>query len=159
MYSLLFLFFVIVTFILSRSNRRSRIWLYLLTLSYLTTSVYHNLYAHNAAGFSVAADFFCCVAVYALAKEEGELKLLLIFQGMCLVNIFAALGFIETGTFYNLMLEALNYIALYTIALPGALDAIGPYVSSKNTWLRNYIHHLVLSLRSQRKEPPWYTRW
>lgn len=156
MFKLALLAVAAVVFISSSDMPRARLWIMAGVGSYILSLLYSDFRLPYPPAFAVVCDFCVCMMIYALAKQQWELKLMLLFQISIVLNILELGGYIPDRYLYVYVLDAVNLLALFLIG--------GMLILERGGYGRNYYPSLFLpvlrigdTLQQARGAPPWWT--
>lgn len=156
MFKLVLLAVAVVVFISSSDLPRARLWITAGVASYVLSLLYSDFKLPYAPAFAVVCDFVVCWMIYALAKQQWELKLMLLFQLSIILNILELGGYINARYLYVYALDVVNLLALMLIGGISILEREG-YGRNHFPGLLSPIFRVGASLQQARDAPPFWT--
>lgn len=146
----------IVTLLMSRNLPRSWLWILCGTGSFAVSTAYARYNLPHPEAFAVACDAAVVLAIYHFAKENYELLLWRIFQTMILINILFFVGLIGPRWAYIIVLEVLNWAALFLILGTAITERFAQGEIRPASISANRVRGAGMALRRERAHAPWH---
>lgn len=151
----------LITAYIARDLPRAWLWISVAAASCAASSIYWNIGLPWHPAFTLFADAFVCIAIFAGARERWELNLYVLFKMS--VAVSASYFFVThilkipvPPWLYATLLETVNALALWTIGKTAHMDRIK---ANGNYYGRHWIFNTRGAhnpLRQARSSDPWH---
>lgn len=146
--------------LLNFARPRALLWIAAGIVNYILTSAYYSTGLPLHPFIAAVADATICLLIYRYGREEWELPLFTVFQGSVLVSFGKLVGLFDAFA-YSLLLELVNWAALFIVIGTGLMGLVGATMDgldSGDRRPRTLRRAVALVFTPTRIDPWWWAK-
>lgn len=142
---------------------RAVLWIGLLALSFILSSIWHDFGLPYAALFGASTNLAVCFALYSLAQLRWEMRVWNCIHAMIIIDLLYYRGYIVNHADFAIGLELANWLALAIVGATGMMERFGWNdawridFSRRFSWTR-FVYNRIWVPRSKNYRPFWQAK-